>query len=84
MLKNDSIYEENLLGNRELLEYKYIIEDDEQDIRFAKFEEYDIGKLKSSDDVKESSSNDGDKHIKKIYINYWLENGYEIDTEEIR
>ncbi|PKC55022.1 hypothetical protein RhiirA1_476297 [Rhizophagus irregularis] len=36
----------------------------------------DIEKLKSSDDVKESSSNDGDKHIKKIYINYWLENEY--------
>ncbi|PKY62770.1 hypothetical protein RhiirA4_489855, partial [Rhizophagus irregularis] len=36
----DDRTEENLLGNRELLIYKYIIEDDELDIRFAKFEEW--------------------------------------------
>ncbi|PKK69653.1 hypothetical protein RhiirC2_780720 [Rhizophagus irregularis] len=38
----------------------------------------DIEKLKSSDDVEESSSNDGDKHIEKIYKNYWLENEYSL------
>ncbi|RGB24062.1 hypothetical protein C1646_773619 [Rhizophagus diaphanus] len=37
--KNDKV-EENLLGNRELLMYGYIIEDDELDMRFAKFEEW--------------------------------------------
>ncbi|RGB26742.1 hypothetical protein C1646_770057 [Rhizophagus diaphanus] len=36
----DDKIEENLLGNRELLTYKYIIEDDELDMRFAKFEEW--------------------------------------------
>ncbi|RGB24085.1 hypothetical protein C1646_773590, partial [Rhizophagus diaphanus] len=41
----DDKVEENLLGNRELLMYGYIIEDDELDMRFAKFEEWleDIG-----------------------------------------
>ncbi|EXX53783.1 hypothetical protein GLOIN_2v1765994 [Rhizophagus irregularis DAOM 181602=DAOM 197198] len=165
----DNQTEENLLGNKELLTYKYIIEDDELDIRFAKFEEWlqeiesitiknkgygtmrnfkeilvhleeniaeeesrekvkkfqksityqwwdgnkypkpwinddltdkiiekivetkgfveeysDVGELESSDDVEESSSNEGDEHIERIYRNYWLENGYEIDIEEIR
>ncbi|CAB4428094.1 unnamed protein product [Rhizophagus irregularis] len=48
-------------------------------------EEYsDVGELESSDDIGESSSNEGDEHIEKIYRNYWLENGYEIDIEEIR
>jgi len=160
--------EENLLGNKELLTYRYIIEDDELDIRFAKFEEWldeiesvtikykgygtmrnfkeilhleeniaeeenrekvkkfqksityqwwdgnkyprpwinddltdkiiekivetkgfveecsDVGELESSDDLEESSSNEGDEHIERIYRSYWLENGYEIDIEEIR
>ena len=34
----DDKVEENLLGNRELLTYKYIIKDDELDMRLAKFE----------------------------------------------
>ncbi|GBC15313.1 hypothetical protein GLOIN_2v1765994 [Rhizophagus irregularis DAOM 181602=DAOM 197198] len=164
----DDQTEENLLGNKELLTYRYIIEDDELDIRFVKFEEWleeiesvtiknkgygtmrnfkeilhleeniaeeenrekikkfqksityqwwdrnkypkpwmnddltdkiiekivetkgfveeysDIGELESSDDVGESSSNEGDEHIERIYRNYWLENGYEIDIEEIK
>ncbi|GBC30196.2 hypothetical protein GLOIN_2v1791176 [Rhizophagus irregularis DAOM 181602=DAOM 197198] len=140
----DDQIEENLLGNKELLTYRYIIEDDELDIRFAKFEEWleeiesvtiknkgygtmrnfkeilhleeniaeeenrgkikkfqknnrencrnkrfveeqsDVGELESSDDLGESSSNEGDEHIERIYRNYWLENGYEIDVEEIR
>ncbi|GET66929.1 hypothetical protein GLOIN_2v1791176 [Rhizophagus irregularis DAOM 181602=DAOM 197198] len=164
----DDQTEENLLENKELLTYRYIIEDDELDIRFAKFEEWleeiesvtiknkgystmrkfkeilhleeniaeeknreevkkfqksityqwwdrnkypkpwidddltdkiiekiveakgfveeqsDVGELESSDDVGESSSNEGDEHIERIYRNYWLENGYEIDIEEIR
>ncbi|GBC30572.2 hypothetical protein GLOIN_2v1847961 [Rhizophagus irregularis DAOM 181602=DAOM 197198] len=138
----DDRTEENLLGNKELLTYRYIIEDDELDIRFAKFEEWleeiesvtiknkgygtirnfkeilhleeniaeeenrgkikkfqkkkivetkgfveeqsDVGELESSDDLGESSSNEGDEHIERIYRNYWLENGYEIDVEEIR
>ncbi|CAB4403277.1 unnamed protein product [Rhizophagus irregularis] len=36
----DDKTEENLLENKELLTYRYIIEDDELDIRFAKFEEW--------------------------------------------
>ncbi|CAB4445006.1 unnamed protein product [Rhizophagus irregularis] len=36
----DNKVEENLLGNRELLTYGYIIEDDEVDIRFLRFEEW--------------------------------------------
>ncbi|PKY29251.1 hypothetical protein RhiirB3_445813 [Rhizophagus irregularis] len=36
----DDQKEENLLENKELLTYRYIIEDDELDIRFAKFEEW--------------------------------------------
>ncbi|RGB32187.1 hypothetical protein C1646_763216 [Rhizophagus diaphanus] len=36
----DDKVEENLLGNKKLLTYKYIIEDDELDMRFAKFEEW--------------------------------------------
>ncbi|PKY62601.1 hypothetical protein RhiirA4_489338, partial [Rhizophagus irregularis] len=36
----DNKVEENLLGNRELLTYGYIIEDDELDIRFLRFEEW--------------------------------------------
>ncbi|PKK60096.1 hypothetical protein RhiirC2_719353 [Rhizophagus irregularis] len=164
----DDQAEENLLKNGELLIYGYIIEDDELNIRFAKFEEWleeiesitikkkgystmrdfkkilhleenitneenrkevkkfqksityqwwdrnkypkpwindditdkiiekivetkgfveeqsDVGELESSDDVGESSSNEGDEHIKRIYRNYWLENDYEIDIEEIR
>ncbi|GBC43016.2 hypothetical protein GLOIN_2v1847961 [Rhizophagus irregularis DAOM 181602=DAOM 197198] len=164
----DDRTEENLLGNKELLTYRYIIEDNELDIRFAKFEEWlekiesvtiknkgygtmknfkeilhleeniaeeenrekikkfqksityqwwdgnkyprpwmnddltdkiiekivetkgfveeqsDVGELESSDDLGESSSNEGDEHIERIYRNYWLENGYEIDIEEIR
>ncbi|CAB4403278.1 unnamed protein product [Rhizophagus irregularis] len=48
-------------------------------------EEYsDVGELESSDDIGESSSNEGDEHIEKIYRNYWLENGHEINIEEIR
>ncbi|PKY63613.1 hypothetical protein RhiirA4_493267, partial [Rhizophagus irregularis] len=48
-------------------------------------EEYnDVGELESSDDIGELSSNEGDEHIGKIYRDYWLENGYEIDIEEIR
>ncbi|PKY63046.1 hypothetical protein RhiirA4_490780, partial [Rhizophagus irregularis] len=39
LILNDKA-EENLLGNKELLTYGYIIEDDELDIRFAKFEEW--------------------------------------------
>jgi hypothetical protein len=35
----DNKVEENLLGNRELITYNYIIEDDELDIRFLRFEE---------------------------------------------
>ncbi|CAB4423110.1 unnamed protein product [Rhizophagus irregularis] len=35
----DDRTEENLLGNKELLTYRYIIEDDELDIKFAKFED---------------------------------------------
>ncbi|GBC32070.2 hypothetical protein GLOIN_2v1478394 [Rhizophagus irregularis DAOM 181602=DAOM 197198] len=148
----DDQTEENLLGNKELLTYRYIIEDDELDIRFARFEKWleeiesvtiknkgyaeeenrekvkkfqksityqwwnrneypkpwmnddltdriiekivetkgfveeqsDIGELESSDEVGESSSNEGNEHIERIYRNYWLENGYEIDIEEIR
>ncbi|EXX68217.1 hypothetical protein GLOIN_2v1805480 [Rhizophagus irregularis DAOM 181602=DAOM 197198] len=164
----DDQTEESLLGNKELLTYRYIIEDDELDIRFTKFKEWleemesitiknkgystmrnfkeilhleeniaeeenrekikkfqksityqwwdgnkypkpwmnddltdkiiekivetkgfveeqsDIGELESSDDVGESSSNEGDEHMERIYRNYWLENGYEIDIEEIR
>src|SRR6185369_2377392 len=44
----------------------------------------DVGELESSDEIGESSSNEGDEHIERIYRNYWLENGYEIDIEEIR
>ncbi|PKY61813.1 hypothetical protein RhiirA4_432077 [Rhizophagus irregularis] len=164
----DDRTEENLLGNKELLTYRYIIEDDELDIRFKKFEEWleeievatiknigygtmrdfkeilhleeniveeenrkkvkkfqksityrwwngnkypqvwinddvtdmiikkivetksfieeysDVGELESSDDIGESSSNEGDEYIERIYRNYWLENGYEIDIEEIK
>ncbi|GBC39127.2 hypothetical protein GLOIN_2v1478394 [Rhizophagus irregularis DAOM 181602=DAOM 197198] len=164
----DDQTEENLLGNKELLMYRYIIEDDELDIKFAKFEEWleeielvtiknkgygtmrnfkeilhleeniaeeenrekikkfqksityqwwdgnkypkpwmnddltdkiiekivetkgfveeqsDVGELESSDDVGESSSNEGDEHIERIYRNYWLKNGCKIDIEEIR
>ncbi|EXX58406.1 hypothetical protein RirG_198310 [Rhizophagus irregularis DAOM 197198w] len=47
-------------------------------------EQSDVGELESSDDLGESSSNEGDEHIERIYRNYWLENGYEIDIEEIR
>ncbi|EXX77115.1 hypothetical protein GLOIN_2v1815633 [Rhizophagus irregularis DAOM 181602=DAOM 197198] len=36
----DDQKEENLLANKELLTYRYIIEDDELDIRLAKFEEW--------------------------------------------
>ncbi|RGB22098.1 hypothetical protein C1646_678082 [Rhizophagus diaphanus] len=36
----DEKVEENLLGNKELLKYGYIIEDDELDMRFTKFEEW--------------------------------------------
>ncbi|RGB27505.1 hypothetical protein C1646_769016 [Rhizophagus diaphanus] len=36
----DDKVEENLLENRELLTYRYIIEDDELDMRFTKFEEW--------------------------------------------
>ncbi|PKY32656.1 hypothetical protein RhiirB3_394197 [Rhizophagus irregularis] len=36
----DNKVEENLLGNRELITYNYIIEDDELDIRFLRFEEW--------------------------------------------
>ncbi|PKY56897.1 hypothetical protein RhiirA4_508483 [Rhizophagus irregularis] len=36
----DDQTEENLLGNRELLTYGYIIKDDELDIRFEKFEQW--------------------------------------------
>ncbi|PKK60295.1 hypothetical protein RhiirC2_793531, partial [Rhizophagus irregularis] len=36
----DNKVEENLLGNRELITYNYIIEDDKLDIRFLRFEEY--------------------------------------------
>ncbi|RGB24382.1 hypothetical protein C1646_773192 [Rhizophagus diaphanus] len=162
----DDKTEENVLGNKELLEYGYIIEDDELDIRFAKFEEWldeiesvtikdkgygtmryfkeilhleeniakeeirekikkfqksityqwwdgnkyprpwisddltnkiiekivetkgfveedsDIGELENSDDIE--SSNEGDEHIERKYRNYWLENGHEINIEEIR
>ncbi|RGB26186.1 hypothetical protein C1646_770736 [Rhizophagus diaphanus] len=39
MILDDKV-EENLLGNRKLLMYGYIIEDDELDMRFAKFEEW--------------------------------------------
>ncbi|PKY63130.1 hypothetical protein RhiirA4_491081, partial [Rhizophagus irregularis] len=42
----DDKAEENLLGNRELLTYGYIIEDDELNIRFAKFEEW-LDKIES-------------------------------------
>ncbi|PKC73959.1 hypothetical protein RhiirA1_450531 [Rhizophagus irregularis] len=149
----DDQKEENLLENKELLTYRYIIEDDELDIRFAKFEEWleeiesitikkkgystmryfkkilhleeniaeeenreevkkfqksityqwwdgnnypkpwinddvtdkiiekivetkgfveeysDVGELESSDDMGESSSNEGNKYIEKIYRN---------------
>ncbi|EXX65100.1 hypothetical protein RirG_136540 [Rhizophagus irregularis DAOM 197198w] len=47
-------------------------------------EQSDVGELESSDNLGESSSNEGDKHIERIYRNYWLENGYEIDIEEIK
>ncbi|PKY62409.1 hypothetical protein RhiirA4_432510 [Rhizophagus irregularis] len=48
-------------------------------------EEYgEVGELESSDDAGESNSNKGDEHIERIYKNYWLENGYEINVEEIR
>ncbi|CAB4431064.1 unnamed protein product [Rhizophagus irregularis] len=164
----DDRTEENLLGNKELLTYRYIIEDDELDIRFAKFEEWldeiesvtiknkgygtmrhfkeilhleenitkeenrekvkkfqksityqwwdgnkylrpwinddltdriiekivetksfveeysDVGELESSDDIGESNSDEGDEHVERIYRNYWIENGHEIDIEEIR
>ncbi|CAB4416255.1 unnamed protein product [Rhizophagus irregularis] len=48
-------------------------------------EEYsDVGELESSDNIGELSSNEGDEHMERIYRNHWLENGYEIDIEEIR
>ncbi|PKY35988.1 hypothetical protein RhiirB3_457716, partial [Rhizophagus irregularis] len=37
-------------------------------------EQSDVGELESSDDLRESSSNEGDEHIERIYRNYWLEN----------
>ncbi|PKB92443.1 hypothetical protein RhiirA5_444643, partial [Rhizophagus irregularis] len=47
-------------------------------------EQSDVGELESSDDAGELSSNEGDEYIERTYRNYWLENGYEIDIEEIR
>ncbi|CAB4396374.1 unnamed protein product [Rhizophagus irregularis] len=170
LIINERKTEENLLGNKELLKWGSIIEDDELDIRFTRFGEWleekesveikdkgyktmrylkeilhleekgeitneenrelvkkfqksityqwwnrnkypkpwinddltdeivkkivetkgfteedsDVGELENSDNTEELSSNEGDEQIERIYRNYWSENGYEIDIEEIR
>ncbi|RGB22899.1 hypothetical protein C1646_677512 [Rhizophagus diaphanus] len=71
----DDKIEENLLGNRELLMYGYIIEDDELDMRFAKFEEWleDTGIAES---IAEEENREKVKKFQKSITYKWWNNKY--------
>ncbi|CAB4404597.1 unnamed protein product [Rhizophagus irregularis] len=91
----DDRTEENLLGNKELLTYRYIIENDELDIRFAKFEEWleeiesitiknkRCDTMRHFKEILHLEENIVEENRKKVK-EFQKKNGYEIDIEEIR